>query len=180
MPEYIEKFNQLVSLGVILLQVVCIVLVACMLFVKDRHNKVRKFFSDYAFYFGFLISLGAVALSLFYSDVIGFPPCDLCWIQRIFIYPQLILFAMELYKRDKTILDFSIAFAFIALIVAFYHVYIELGGQASYLPCDANGVSCATKYVLEFSYITIPMMSLTVSLSILLLMVNYKYMQKIK
>ncbi len=180
MPAYLETFNQILSAGVIFLQAVCAVLILTMLFVKNRNNGIRIFFKKNAFYFGFLVSLGAVALSLFYSNVIGFPPCELCWINRIFIYPQLLLFGMELYKRDRTIVDFSIALALLSVITSLYHVYIERGG-ASVLPCavpGANTVSCATRYVFEFSYVTIPIMALTLSLFILLLMVNYKYVSR--
>ena len=182
MPSYLDTFNQFVSISVIVMQLLCLLLVVVMLFVPDRNNFIRKFFKNNAFYFGFLIALGAVVLSLFYSNVIGFPPCELCWIQRIFIYPQLILFAMELYKRDKTIVDFSIAFALLGILTSLYHIYIEYGG-ASTLPCavpGANEISCATRYVFEFSYVTIPIMSLTVSLLMLLLMVNYKYVSRIR
>ncbi len=182
MPSYLNTFNQFVSGGAVAMQVLCLLLVVVLLFVPDRNNVIRKFFKSNAFFLGFLISLGAVAISLFYSNVIGFPPCELCWIQRIFIYPQLILFAMELYKRDKTIIDFSMVFALLGILTSIYHIYIEYGGQSA-LPCAVPGaetVSCATRYVFEFSYVTIPVMSLTVSLLLLLLMVNYKYVSRIK
>ncbi len=182
MPTYINSFNQFVSISVVVMQLFCLVLVVTMLFVPDRENVVRKFFKDSAFYIGFLIALGAIALSLFYSNVIGFPVCELCYLQRIFIYPQFILFGMELYKRDRTIVDFSIVFALLGIITSLYHVYVEHGGTAG-LPCaapSATEVSCATRYVFEFSYVTIPVMALTASLFILLLMVNYKYVSRIK
>ncbi len=181
MPSYLDTFNQFVSVGVILLQVTCGVLILTMLFVQSHRNPVRMFFKQYTFVIGFIVSLGSVALSLFYSNVIGFPPCELCWINRIFIYPQLILFAMELYKRDRTIVDFSIAFSLLSVVTSLYHVYIERGGASS-LSCAtqnvANQVSCATRYVFEFSYITIPIMALSASLLLLLVMVNYKYMSR--
>jgi disulfide bond formation protein DsbB len=182
MPTYINTFNQFVSTSVVAMQAICLLLVVFMLFVSDRNNVVRKFFKDYAFYFGFLISLGAIALSLFYSNVIGFPVCELCYLQRIFIYPQFILFGMELYKRDRSIVDFSMAFALLGILTSIYHIYIEHGGTSG-LPCaapSATEVSCATRYVFEFSYVTIPVMALTASLFILLLMVNYKYVSRIK
>lgn len=182
MPSYIDTFNQFVSSSVVIMQVVCLLLVVLMLFVPNRNNVLRKFFKDYAFYFGFLIALGAIALSLFYSNIIGFPVCELCYLQRIFIYPQFILFGMELYKRDRTIIDFSLVFALLGIITSIYHIYIEHGGTSG-LPCaapSATEISCATRYVFEFSYVTIPVMALTASLFILLLMVNYKYVARAK
>ena len=176
MPVYLDTFNQFVSLSVVVIQILCVVLAVTMLFIKDKDNTVSSFFKKNTFYFGLIISLGAVVVSLFYSNVIGFPVCELCYLQRIFIYPQLVLFAMELYKRDRTIVDFSIAFALLGVITSLYHIYIEHGGGLG-LPCASPSeglVSCATRYVYELSYITIPMMALTTSLFILLLLINFK------
>lgn len=151
---------------------------ANLLFFRSRTNVVLSFFKKNTFYIGFTVGFGSVLLSLFYSNVIGFPACELCWIQRIFLYPQAILFGMELYKRDQTMVDFSIALAFCGMIVSLFHLYIENGGSSS-LACatgTATTISCATRYVYEFGYITIPTMALTASVFIILLLVNYKYM----
>lgn len=175
MPTYLDTFNLFVSLGVVILQLFIAIMVLTMIFGK-KDNVILSFFREYGFYLGFLVSCGAVVISLFYSNVIGFPPCELCYLNRIFIYPQLILFSMELYKKDKSLVDFSIAFSLLSVITSLYHVYIERGGSST-LPCAAdtvNQVSCATRYVFEFSYVTIPVMALSASFFLLLLMVNYK------
>ena len=181
MPSYLDTFNQVISLGVIFLQVIILVLLVLCIFFRSRTNPILKFFHRYTFIMGFLVALGAVSMSLFYSNVIGFPPCELCWIQRIFLYPQLILFSMELYKRDRSIVDFSIVFALLGTITSIYHVYIERGGESA-LPCAAinavNQVSCATRYVYEFSYVTIPVMALTLSLFLIIILWNYKYISR--
>jgi disulfide bond formation protein DsbB len=183
MPAYVEVVNKILSLGTIFLQVVVLTLIISLIFFHHRDNKVLIFFKKYTFYFGFLISLGAVFLSLFYSQIVGFPACELCWIERIFLYPQLILFGMELYKRDRSIVDFSIVFAILGTLTSIYHVYVENGG-ASNLACTATNplnpgvVSCAVRYVYEFGYITIPIMALTISLFIISILLNYKYMSR--
>jgi len=178
MFPYLDTINQILSLGTIFLQVVVVVIFINLMFFRSRTNPTLVFFKDYTFYLGFIIALGAVALSLFYSEIVGYPPCELCWIQRIFLYPQLILFGMELYKRDRSIVDFSIVFAILGALTSIYHVYIETGGVSS-LPCAAvnavGQVSCATRYIYEFGYVTIPVMSLTLSVFIIIILVNYKY-----
>ncbi len=182
MPAYIATFNQFLALGTIFLQVIVVFIAINFIFMRSHANPVLIFFKDYAFYFGFTMSLGAVALSLFYSEIIGFPPCELCWIQRIFLYPQFILFSMELYKRDKAIVDYSMVLALCGIIVSLFHIYIENGGTSA-ISCAAGGtasISCATLYVREFSYVTIPVMALTSSVFIVLLLVNYKYIARSK
>jgi len=185
MPAYVEIVNKILSLGTIFLQVIVLIIAINFIFFRSQENKILLFFKKYTFFFGFLVAIGAVVLSLFYSEIVGFPACELCWIQRIFLYPQLILFGMELYKRDRSIIDFSIVFAILGSLVSIYHVYIESGGSSSLgcavlTPENMNEVSCAIRYVYEFGYITIPIMSLTLSLFIISILLNYKYMARMK
>jgi len=182
MPAYVETLNQLLSLGAIFLQFAIAVLILNLIFFRSHTNQILIFFKQYTFVIGFLIALTSTMLSLFYSNVVGFPPCELCWINRIFIYPQVILFGMELYKRDKAIIDQTIVLAAFSALTSIFHVYVENGGAAS-LACATGGpatVSCATLYVYEFGYITIPVMALTTAVFTILLLVNYKYMTRVK
>lgn len=182
MPAYIENFNQLLAIGTIIMQIVILLIAVNLTFVRSHNNKLLLFFKKYGFHFGFLTALAAVAISLFYSEIIGFPPCELCWIQRIFIYPQVILFGMELYKRDRAIVDYSMVMAIFGMIVSLFHMYVERGGASS-LACAAGGeeaISCAFLYVEEFSYVTIPVMALTTSVFIFILLLNYRYMTRNK
>jgi disulfide bond formation protein DsbB len=183
MPAYIEIVNKILSLGIIFLQLIIILISINLIFFRSPSNKVLLFFKKYTFYLGFIVALGAVISSLFYSQIVGFPPCELCWIQRIFLYPQLILFGMELHKRDHSIVDFSIVFAVLGSVVSMYHIYIENGGGSNLScavlsPTNTNQVSCVIRYVYEFGYITMPIMALTLSLFIISILWNYKYMSK--
>ncbi len=182
MPAYVEIVNKILAVGTIFLQLVIIFLIVNYLFFRSRENKVLLFFKKYTFYLGFLIALGAVLLSLFYSNVVGYPPCELCWIQRIFLYPQLILFGMELYKKDRSIVDFSIAFAILGSITSIYHIFVESGVTSGISCADPSngGVSCAVRYIYEFGYVTMPIMALTMSLFIISILLNYKYIVRMK
>jgi len=184
MPAYVEIVNKILSLGIIFLQLIIIFITFNLIFFRSQNNKVLIFFKKYTFHLGFFISLGAVFSSLFYSQVVGFPPCELCWVQRIFLYPQLILFSMELYKKDRSIIDFSIVFAVLGSLVSIYHIYVENGGSTSLScavlnPINASQASCVIRYIYEFGYITMPIMALTASLFIFILLINSKYMSRV-
>ncbi|MDB5194394.1 MAG: disulfide bond formation protein DsbB [Parcubacteria group bacterium] len=116
---------------------------------------------------GLLVSLLAVGGSLFYSNVVGFVPCDLCWWQRIFIYPQLVLFLTALKFKDRGVFKYSWRLAVLGTIVSLYHSYVQVSGS-SLLPCSATA-SCTKVYVMAFNYVTIPSMALTVGVYFLLL-----------
>jgi hypothetical protein len=89
---------------------------------------------------------------------------------------------MELYKRDRSIIDFSIVFAVLGAITSIYHIYVENGGTAGLACADPSygGVSCAVRYVYEFSYVTMPIMALTLSVFIIVILLNYKFISRMK
>ena len=111
----------------------------------------------------FIASLGALLGSLSYSEIVGFPPCDLCWIQRIFMYPQAILAFIGIVKKEKTIVDYLLPLSILGAIVSLYHSLVHWRlVSGSFLACTSSVTApCAKVYVLEYGYITIPFMAFT-------------------
>lgn len=118
--------------------------------------------SVHAYPLAFIVAASAVLASLFYSEVAGFPPCSLCWWQRIFIYPQAAILAMALYERDRRVGDYLILLSGLGAVVAIYHAYLQYGGTPlGSCGTGVGAVSCAQVFVNAFGYITMPIMSLT-------------------
>lgn len=98
--------------------------------------------------------------SLFFSYVVGFAPCVLCWYQRIFLFPLVILLAMGLFPFDKSVIKYALPLAIAGWLTALYHNLLYSGIiPESIQPCS-QGVSCTEKYIDLFGFITIPMLSL--------------------
>lgn len=177
MPTYVLVLNKFLAIGTISLQVIILMLIINLIFFRSSQNKILNFFRNYTLVLGLLASFGSVLLSLFYSEIVGFPPCELCWIQRIFLYPQLVLFGLGLYKKDKSIFDYSLVLAFLGVITSVYHMFVEAGitsGPACADPLN-GGVSCSIRYIYEFGYVTMPLMALTLSLFIIVIILNNKF-----
>lgn len=135
---------------------------------------ITRFLGKHALVLGFLISLGSIIGSLFYSEVIGFEACILCWWQRVFLYSIAPVMAWGLWsKRFGSAVMISVILALLALLVGGYQEISNLTG-ASLLTCTGIGGACSKVFVKEFGYITIPVMSITVSAYILLLAWAYK------
>ncbi|MDP3729458.1 MAG: disulfide bond formation protein B [bacterium] len=160
--------NQLAAIGTIGGQIVIVLLlVSFFMSRKGEVNKIVTFFGKNAILFAFLIALTGMLLSLWYSQVIGFTPCTLCWVQRIFLYPQVIILGIALFNKDKHVGKYAIALSTLGALVASYHYYLEFGGTA-FINCGAvGGISCSQRLVYEFGYITIPLMALTSYLMII-------------
>ena len=120
-------------------------------------------------------TLFSVAVSLIYSDVIGYEPCKLCWIQRIFLYPQVIILGLALWKKTKDSSLYCLALSSVGAVIAGYHFYGQSFNPNALPTCDTIGTaSCAVRFFVEFGYITLPLMSLTAFLLIITLMLLNK------
>ncbi len=128
---------------------------------KFASGTLQKIALDYGLFGLFLLSVGALVGSLYFSNVIGFSPCVLCWWQRIFMYPQVLILGLATWKKDFSALSYSLLLSATGGIVALYQTYILFGG-AHLFPCSAETTSsCSKVFFLEFGYVTIPTMSLT-------------------
>lgn len=148
--------NKLFSIGGIILLAVSVFAVIRLL-INKKDDTFLKLISKYSLHIGFILSCVSLVASLFYSEVAGFVPCTLCWIQRIFIYPQVILFGLALKQKETTILPYSFALTLIGSVFSLYHNYLYFGGTPA-IPCDASA-TCTQRYVFEFGFMTIPLMA---------------------
>lgn len=79
------------------------------------------------------------------------------------MYPQLVILAVAMYKKDKTIIDYLVPLSVLGAAVALFQSFIQWGfsfGVAG--GCASVGGECAKVYFTQYSYITIPVMSLSV------------------
>jgi disulfide bond formation protein DsbB len=98
--------------------------------------------------------------SLFFSEIMEFAPCALCWYQRIFMFPLVILLLMGLFPFDKNVIKYALPLALTGWGFAFYHYLLYSGFiPESIQPCS-QGVSCSETYLDLFGFLTIPMLSL--------------------
>ena len=170
MTEIVQQFNFFLALGVLLAQVGIFVLLFLFFFKKD--SKLLNLIGKYGIHLVFLLSLAGVIFSLTYSEIFSFAPCGLCWLQRIFLYPQLILSGIALIKKENLIADYLISLSVFGAVVALYNHYLQIGGPDT-IGCLAIGIEadCAKRIIFEFGYITFPLMAFTVFALIIVLMV---------
>lgn len=111
-------------------------------------------------YFAWVQSLAATLGSLYFSEILHFPPCTLCWYQRIAMYPLVAILLVGLFKKDQNLPYYVLPLSIAGTIIALFHnlLYYQLIPEAA-APC-ALGISCTTKFIEYFSFITIPFLSL--------------------
>ncbi|WP_223068558.1 disulfide oxidoreductase [Paenibacillus caui] len=115
---------------------------------------------DYAIYMAWIVSIAATAGSLYLSEILHYQPCRLCWFQRIFMYPQVILLGIAAYRNDRTIVPYMLPLSIIGGCISAYH-YAEqkIPALSKVLTCKV-GVPCNTSYINYFGFVTIPLLAL--------------------
>ena len=137
---------------------------------------LRVFFSNGSLKFSWIVALTATLGSLFYSEVMGFNPCVLCWYQRIFMYPLSILLGLAHFKKDYRFSPYALSLTIPGGAIALYHYILQMMPKGSIpAPCSTVGysASCSQRFAAEFGFVTIPYMSVSafVLITLLLLLV---------
>lgn len=132
-----------------------------------------KIKNEQILYVAWIVSLMAMLGSLFFSEVMKFPPCVLCWYQRICMYPLVVILLVSLLKKNKDVALYVLPLSIVGELIAIYHnlLYYKIIPE-SIAPC-INGVSCTTKFIEYFGFITIPLLSFIAFTSINICMILY-------
>lgn len=112
-------------------------------------------------YLAWAQALVASVGSLFFSEVLHLTPCVLCWYQRIFMYPLVIILAVGILARDRRVHRYVLPMAIGGLAVAGYHNLLYYGVIPEAMAQCSLGLSCTTRQIELLGFVTIPLMSLT-------------------
>jgi disulfide bond formation protein DsbB len=125
-------------------------------------ERVRASLWGYELWSGFLVAAIATGGSLFFSEIAGFIPCELCWYQRICLYPLAIVLLLAALAGDFRVARYLLPLPLVGAGVSVYHLLVENGvvGQSTACIVSAPG-GCATRWIDQFGYVTIPTLTLT-------------------
>lgn len=120
-----------------------------------------------------LVAVLATAGALFIGEVMLMPPCNLCWYQRICMFPLALLLGMACYGEDRRGAVYALPLAVAGSAVALYHTLLVAGAiPKTWVPCSA-GVSCADQKLEILNGIQIPWLSLLAFVAITALLTVY-------
>ena len=96
--------------------------------------------------------------SLFFSIILGYPPCDLCWYQRIFIYPWTIIMLIAIWKKDYQIGIYVFWCSIIGAVIALYQS-ILVWFPSLEISTGCGPVPCNEAIINWFGFVTLPFLS---------------------
>ena len=137
--------------------------------VRAPLRTVRRALWGYELWAGFVVAAIGTGGSLFFSEIAGFVPCDLCWFQRICMYPLSLLLLFAAVHGDYRFARYLLPLPLAGACVSVYHILVENQVVSEPTACKIGGAGCAVKWINEFGYVTIP----TIALSGFLLLIGF-------
>jgi len=107
-----------------------------------------------------LIAAVSTAGSLFFSNVMEFAPCVLCWYQRICLFPLVLILPAGLFPFDRKVVRYALPLAIAGLLIAVYHNLLYSGFIPKGMQPCGRGISCTEEYISLFGFLSIPMLAL--------------------
>lgn len=129
---------------------------------------LRSVFQIVPKYIVFVVTLSGTLGSLYFSEVQRLLPCDLCWYQRIMLYPLAIITLVGVMRRDAKFYVYTFPLAFIGAVVALYHYLLQKTNLFPKAVIGCNPDNPCNQIDFEVAgFITIPLLSFCAFLVIL-------------
>ena len=107
-----------------------------------------------------MIASVSALVSMFFSEIMEFAPCSLCWYQRAFMFPLVLILLIGMFPFDGNIVRYALPLALAGWGLAFYHTLLYSGIIPEDLQPCRQGVSCSETYIDLLGFMSIPMLSL--------------------
>jgi disulfide bond formation protein DsbB len=140
---------------------------------NNFYSRVSGLLKQYYAEISLLLVTVATSGSLYFSEVLGWDPCIMCWYQRILMYPLVIVFGIGVLLEKDDFEDYALPLLLMGSGMSLYHYLVQRVEQFQSAGCSVAQISCETQYTYYFDYITVPMMAFTVFLTVLLL--NWRF-----
>lgn len=118
-----------------------------------------------------VVALASTLGALFIGEVLGQVPCNLCWYQRIAMFPLALILGLACLMDDVGVRRYALPLAVGGLAIAVWHamVYFSLTPDALE-PCGA-GPSCSSPDMTILGWAPLPVLSAMAFLAISLLLI---------
>ena len=106
------------------------------------------------------VALAATLGALFIGEVMGQEPCNLCWFQRIFMFPLVAILLIALLRSDVNGWVYGLPLALLGVATSAWHTLQYAGIIPKALqPCSATGPSCSGDNMTIFAVVPIPLLA---------------------
>lgn len=107
-----------------------------------------------------LITTTAMLGSLYFSEIVHYKPCRLCWYQRSAMYPLAIFLIVASFKQFKYTKIIATTIALVGGAISTYHWFLERFPDLDAGVCDAE-LPCEFIWFENFGFVTLAFMAFT-------------------
>lgn len=122
-----------------------------------------------------IIALAATFGALFIGEVMGQTPCNLCWHQRVFMFPLAVILAVATFREDTGVWRYALPVAVIGGLIAVFHSLLYAGIIPEAIKPCGQGPSCSSADMTILG-LPLPFLSLAAftAIAVLLVLPNRK------
>jgi disulfide bond formation protein DsbB len=121
-----------------------------------------------------LVASAATLGALFFGEVMRLPTCVLCWYQRIFMFPLVLILPIGMFPLDRRVVRYALPLAVLGWLIAIFHLLLTAGVIPEGIAPCVQGIPCSEKVIEWFGFVTIPLLSaVAFSAIIALLLLTY-------
>ena len=106
-----------------------------------------------------LLSIAATLTSLYLSEIRLWPVCHLCWYQRIFSYPLVVMLAIALYRCTDDVIPYAKGLVRPGFCFALYQTLEQHIPALQSIGLCGQGPSCHQIHMQWLGFITLPLLS---------------------
>ena len=125
---------------------------------RRLYDSIRLSVQGQGLRLAWFIAVIAMAGSLYYSEVAGFPPCEYCWYQRIAMYPLVVILGIAILRRDTGVRRYVLPLAIPGGLISMYHYGVERFPDLQVGECSAQ-IPCSQVWVWKFDLVSIAFMA---------------------
>ncbi|MCC4116570.1 disulfide bond formation protein B [Aromatoleum toluclasticum] len=97
--------------------------------------------------------------ALFFGEVMKLPTCVLCWYQRIFMFPLVLILPAGLFPFDRKVVRYALPLVVVGWLIAVFHQLLVLGVIPEEVRPCTQGIPCSQTVIEWFGFLTIPLLS---------------------
>ena len=155
-------FSGLGVAGQVLAALLLLIGLLALLGARGPLDTLRGWLWGYELWAAFVVAAVATGGSLYYSEVAPFIPCELCWFQRICMYPLSIFLLLMAIWGENRVARYVLALPVVGAGVSIFHMLIGYGAITEPQACSRSG-GCATNWIEQwgFGYLQIETLAFT-------------------
>ncbi|MDQ0337240.1 disulfide bond formation protein DsbB [Caldalkalibacillus uzonensis] len=139
---------------------------------------LRRILLEQGLFVSWIIAFTATLGSLYFSEIIGFIPCEYCWYQRILMYPLAIILVIATVKKDTGVAVYVLPLSIMGGSISLFHYLTQKVTFLREQGAACGPIPCNIEYINWFGFVTIPFLALVAFILITIIHLSLFYVQR--